>query len=319
VITPSGNGGPATAAQIPRATAVAADSAGNIFIIDSNRLRKITDGIIQAVIVDGKTDVYAADIAVDANGNLFIADDINHRVRKLSPSGAVATTAGTGRAGFSGDGRPAISAQLNAPKKLAIDREGNVYIADSGNGRIRKISARGDITTIAGNGAWGSGGDGGPALSARIGTVTGLGVDGAGNVYIGDGNARVRKVTPNGMISTVAGTGTPGSSGDNGPAGKAEIEIANLTSDTAGNIFIAEVNRIRRVSPDGTIRTFAGSAAPGFSGDNGPPASARLRGPRAIAVDAAGTIYIADTLNGRIRKAAPNGPISTVAGAAPPQ
>jgi hypothetical protein len=316
--TPSGDGGPATAAQIPRATAITADDAGNVFIIDSNHVRKITtDGVIQAVHGDSGADLYAADIAADAAGNLYVADDINHRVRKVSTSGAVTTIAGTGNPGFSGDGGPAVPARLSAPKKIAVDRNGNIYIADSGNGRIRKIAASGVITTIAGNGIWGFAGDGGPALSARLSSVSGLAADEAGNVFFGDGSSRVRKVTPTGIISTFAGTGTAGSSGDGGQAVSAQIEVADLAADRSGNVFIVEVNRIRKVAPEGTIRTVAGSALPGFSGDNGPAVSARLRGPRGIAANGAGAVFIADTVNGRIRRIAPDGTISTIAGAAP--
>jgi hypothetical protein len=317
---PSGNGGPALSAQIPRATAIAVDDAGNVFILDSNRIRKITsNGTMRAVVVEGITDPYAADIAADGAGNLYIADDLNHRVRKLSPAGSVVTIAGAGRAGFSGDGGKATAAQLNAPRKLAVDRNGNVYVADSGNGRVRKIGADGIIQTVAGTGVWGYAGDGGPAASARFTTISGLGVDAVGDVYIADGNARVRKVNSKGMITTIAGTGTPGATGDLGPATSAQIEVSGLAVDSAGAVYLTEINRVRKILPDGTIRALVGSATAGFSGDQGPAAIARLRGPRAVAVDGNGALYIADTLNGRVRKITPSGTITTIAGAAPLQ
>ncbi|HEX4999553.1 MAG TPA: hypothetical protein VFY29_15100 [Terriglobia bacterium] len=315
---PTGNGGPALAARIARATAIAVDGAGNIFVLDTGHVRRVTtDGIIRAISTDDIADLYAADIAADAEGNLYIADDINHRVRKLSPSGTIQTIAGNGRAGFRGDGGRAVDAQLSAPRKVAVDGAGNIYVADSGNQRIRRITPKGGIDTIAGNGAWGFAGDGGPAQRARLSAISGIAVDGAGNIYIGDGGARTRRITPKGMIETIAGTGAPGSRGDGGPAVRAEIEVASLAADRMGNVFIVEVNRIRQVTPDGLIRTIAGANAPGFAGDGGPAVAARFSGPRAIAVNADGTLYIADTLNGRIRRVTPDGVISTVAGTAP--
>jgi uncharacterized protein (TIGR03437 family) len=239
----------------------------------------------------------------------------------------IRTVAGNGVAGFSGDSGPATKAQLNGPKGIAVDSVGNVYFADAGNGRVRRVS-NGVITTVAGNGTPGVGGDNGPALSADLSYMHGIAADSAGNVYIAiadvgadvidpGGHQRILKVS-NGVITTVAGNGTGGFSGDNGPATSAELNSASQSLsvgvDSAGNLYIADSgnNRIRRVS-NGVITTVAGNGENGFSGDNGPAASAQLSNPLSVAVDSAGNLYIADSGNRRVRKVS-NGVITTVAG-----
>ena len=247
----------------------------------------------------------------------------------------ITTMAGTGTApnntslgGFSGDNGPAIKAQLSAPKGIAVDSAGNLYFADAGNGRIRRIS-NGVITTVAGNGSSTNSGDNGPALNAGLGNMHGLAADAAGNLYIADvgtlagdvfitaGSQVIRKVS-NGVITTVAGNGTAGFSGDNGPATGAQLNSSfqslSVGVDSAGSVYIADSgnNRIRKVS-NGVITTAAGNGTAGFSGDNGLAVNAQLSYPISVAADSAGNLYIADRGNRRIRKVS-NGVITTVAG-----
>ncbi len=230
----------------------------------------------------------------------------------------ITTVAGNGTRGFSGDGGPATSASLAYPNGMAVDEVGNLYIVDTSNHRIRKITVDGTITTVAGNGSRGFSGDGGPATSASLAYPSGMAVDGTGNLYIGDtDNHRVRKVTTNGIISTVAGNGIYGFSGDGGPATNASLYYpSGMAVDGDGNLYFAERsnNRIRKVAVNGTISTVAGNGTAAFSGDGGAATSAGLNYPRDVAVDAEGTLYIADQNNHRIRKVDSDGVISTVAG-----
>jgi sugar lactone lactonase YvrE len=195
---------------------------------------------------------YPGGVAVDAAGNLYIADTSNHRVRKVSTSGTITTVAGNGTFGFSGDDGPATNATLSYPTEVAVDAVGNLYIADTGNLRVRKVSASGTITTVAGNGIYGFSGDGGPATNASLVIPRGVAVDAVGNLYIADyGNSRVRKVSSWGTITTVAGNGSPGFSGDGGPATSAALGYPRgVAVDAAGNLYIADTdnNRVRKVS-----------------------------------------------------------------------
>ena len=256
-------------------------------------------------------------VAVDSAGNLYISDSGNNVVRKVANS-VIATVAGNQTAGLSGDNGLATSAQLNAPYGITVDSAGNIYIADSANNVIRKVSvANGMIATVAGNGTPGYTGDNGSPTSAQLNTPDGVAVDSAGNIYIADfTNGVVRKVS-NTVITTVAGNGTTGSTGDNGPATSAQLyQPVGVAVDSAGNIYIADTynSRIRKVSvANWTITTVAGNGTAGFSGDGSSPTSAELNGPVAVAVDSAGNIYIADTSNNRIRKVS-NGVITTIAG-----
>jgi len=247
-------------------------------------------------------------VALDSAGNVYVADSSNNRIRKVS-NGVITTVAGNGTPGFSGDGGPATSTGLNYPSGVALDSAGSLYIADAGDNRIRKVS-NGVITTVAGTGGWGGyGGDGGPATSAWLLVPSGVAVDSAGSLYIADaGNNRIRKVS-NGVITTVAGNGTLGYSGDGGPATNAQLNgPEGVAVDSGGNIYIADMdnNRIRKVS-NGVITTVAGNGTQGLSGDNGPAVSAELYRPEGIAVDATGNLYIADTWNNRIRILTPTG------------
>ena len=257
-------------------------------------------------------------VAVDAAGNLYIADRSNHRIRRVDPSGTITTVAGTGESGFSGDGDPAVAAQLNIPEGVAVDGAGNLYIADSENHRIRRVDPSGTITTIAGTGESGFSGDNGPAVQAALRRHSDVAVDGAGNLYIADTfNDRIRQIDPSGTITTIAGTGLSGFSGDNGPAIQARLYWpGGVAVDGVGNLYVADSfnHRIRRVDPSGTITTIAGTGERGFSGDNGPAVAAQLRRPEGVAVDSAGNLYIADSDNHRIRRVDPSGTITTIAG-----
>ena len=247
-----------------------------------------------------------AGIAVDAAGNLYIADTFNDRIRKVS-GGVITTVAGNGTSGSNGENIPATTAQLNWPYGVAVDAAGNLYIANTYNNRICKVSG-GMITTIAGNGTHGFGGDNGPATAAQLSYPDGVAVDAAGNVYIADtDNDRIRKVS-GGVIATVAGNGTEGFSGDKGPATAAQLGWPySVAVDAAGNLFIADTynNRIRKVS-GGAIATVGGDGTFGFGGDKGPATSAAVS-PAGVALDSAGRLYIADTVNYRIRILRPAG------------
>ena len=257
-------------------------------------------------------------VAVDSAGNLYIADHGNNRIRKVS-NGVITTVAGNGTPGFSGDKGPPTNAQLFAPSGIAVDTLGNLYVADSINNRVREVS-NGVITTVAGNGTGGLGGDNGLATSAELNGPSGVAVDSAGNLYIADtGSNRIRRVS-NGVITTVAGGGpllpNPGpfpGPADNVPATKIELQLpAGVAVDSAGNLYIADsgTGRIYKVS-NGLITTVAGG---GLSfGDGGPATSGGLAYPMGVAVDSAGNLYIADSSNHRIRKVS-NGVIATVAG-----
>jgi uncharacterized protein (TIGR03437 family) len=312
----SGDNGPATSAQLNSPQAIALDSAGDLYIADvSNyRIRKVADGVITTMAGGGSLlgdNVPATSaqlvlpngVAVDSAGNLYLADTRDGLIRKVS-NGVIATVAGNRQQSFSGDNSPATGAALNFPAGIAFDAAGNLYIADTGNNRIRKVS-NGTITTVAGGG--GSSDDNIPATSAQLYGPTSVAVDPAGNLYFPDAN-RIRKVS-NGVIATVAGNGVQGFNGDNIPAASAQLEHPwGVAVDSAGRLYITEAFRVRKVS-NGVITTIAGNGTYGFSGDNGPATSAQLFGPTGIAVDSAAKVYIADAANNRIRVLTPPPPI----------
>ena len=332
----SGDGGPALQAGLNRPTAMGLDTAGNLYIADSNnhRVRKVDlNGNIDTIAGNGQfrysgeggpatsaTLFHPSSIAVDKSGNLYICEVEQSRIRKVDSKGITTTFAGTGRLRYSGDGGPAVNADLWLPSGVATDSAGAVYIADQTNSRVRKVTPDGIISTAAGNGDYGFSGDGGPATGAALFGPQNVLVDSAGNLYISDtGNDRVRKVTPDGIISTIAGNGREAFSGDGGPATAAALnQPAGLRLDAQGNLYIADSgnNRIRKVTPQGVISTLAGNGRAAFSGDSGQGTLAALNNPLDMITDAAGNIYIADFDNFRVRRVTPDGVISTIAGAA---
>ena len=255
-------------------------------------------------------------MAVDAAGNVYIADTGNAEIRRVTPNGLIAEAAGNGHSGFNGDGGRAICSQLKNPSSVVVDAQGTFYIADAGNSRIRRVTPGGVMSTIAGNGMAGFGGDGGVSTSALVKNPSGLAL-GVGGLYVADtGNGRIRRIA-DGLITTTAGNGTSGFGGDGGPAGSAQLkDPTGVAVDSSGNLYIADSgnHRVRKVAPNGTISTIAGNGTAGFGGDNGPALSAQLKGPSAVAVDAAGNIYIADSGNNCVRVVTPAGVIRTIAG-----
>jgi len=274
---------------------------------DSGTLTTVAGNGIQAYAGDGGPAVNASlwnpsDVIVDAAGNLYIAEASSHRVRKVSAAGLITTVAGIG--GFwsnLGDGGPATSAGLAHPAQVALDGAGNLYITEVSGGRVRRVSAgTGVITTVAGNSGYGYNGDGIPATSASLTYPFGVVVDGSGNIYICEiGTSRVRRVdAATGIITTVAGNGGWGYSGDGGPATQAELSSpAGIALDGAGNLYIAHQDHsvIRKVNAaTGIITTVAGNGVTGYSGDGGPATAASLGQAPDITVDAAGNLFIAD-------------------------
>ena len=308
----------ANTSELNNPLGIALDSAGNLYIADqlNQRIREVKAGTISTVAGDG-TPGYTGDtaaatsaelddpsgIAVDSSGNLYIADTSNHVIRKVA-GGTITTYAGTNVSGGTGDHGLAIDAQLANPTGLTLDAAGNLYIADTGNSRIRIVTkATGDITSLS-------------TGNFILSSPKGVAVDAAGNVYIADtNNSRVLKVAPSGSITkttTVAGTSVIGFSGDGGPATSAQLAYpSSLAVDAAGNIYIADSynQRIRRVSAaTGIITTVAGTKFSGYTGDGGSSTSAELSFPRVVLLDPSGNIYISDTQNNVIRLMTPNAP-----------
>jgi uncharacterized protein (TIGR03437 family) len=370
----SGDGGPAAKASLNLPYGLAADPAGNIYIADlgNNRVRRVAgDGTILTIAGSGQSGPVAdggpatgaqllspRNLALDAAGNLYISEFAGHRIRKVSPGGQISTVAGMGKAGFTGDGGPATAAQLGYPAGLALDGSGNLYVADSQNQRIRAIAPSGLISTLIGGttatalatptalavdatgtiyvadtsnmvraytpaGAWnnfagtgeqGFGGDGAVAAAAELAAPHDLAVDGSGSLYIADGT-RLRRVNTSGIIQTVAGDAQPQAIGDGGDATRAPLfHPSAVALDNAGNLYLAETgaHRIRRVSANGQIATFAGTGVAGEMGDYGPAAEAQLNAPMGVTVDAFGNVMVADTNNQRVRQIAPSGFITTL-------
>jgi uncharacterized protein (TIGR03437 family) len=332
---PSGDGGPALKANIGEPKGIVLDSAGNIYFADGlfGNVRKVDTngnistyagggGILGNGVGDGGPATKAAignvgmhfGIAFDAQGNLYIADSSHNRIRKVDTSGIITTFAGTGTFGFSGDGGPAASAELGSPFGVTVDSGGNVYIADSSNGRIRKVDTNGMITTVAGSGTGSTPADGGPATGTKFVPWT-VAVDHTGNLYIADfGNHALRKVS-NGIITTLHSTEPLGSSCS--PVTPTVLgTITGLAFDAAGNLFTSELpGCVHKIDTSGKITIYAGG---GFLlsgvGDGGPAISAILNNPGDVTVDSAGNVYIADSDYSRVRKISappPNPPAIT--------
>lgn len=322
----TGDGGPATAAEIWYPWGLATDISGNAYFTgsyyltsDYNNVRKINAaGIISSFAGNGTPGFsgdggpataaqlnYPMGVATDGSGNLYILDWNNYRIRKVNTAGIISTIAGTGINGNTGDGGPATAAEIYAPYAITCDASGNIYFGQFYGYRIRKIYPSGTITTFAGSGSSGFSGDGGPATMAQIGMVYGLATDPSGNVYIADyTNNRVRVVNSSGIITTIAGSSAVGFSGDGGPATDAALNgPLCLAIDLDGNINISDYgnDRIRRVSSLGTITTFGGNGALGYSGDGGPATAAKLNHPCGIAVDPAANVLFSDWNNYRVR------------------
>jgi trimeric autotransporter adhesin len=321
----TGDGGPAVSAGLSSPDDVAVDVSGNIYIADSgnNRIRMVTKstGIVDTVAGtgsagysgDGGLAIYATlsyprGITIDGSGNMYIADTYNNRIRIVTKgNGIISTVAGIGSAGYSGDGKQASLALLYNPRTVAVDSSRNIYIADSGNNRIRIVTkGTGIITTVAGTGLSGSTGDGKLAVSATLNYPYSVAVDTSGNLFIADTyNHRIRMVTSTGIISTIAGTGAMGSAGDGGFATLATVNYpCDIALDTSGNLYIADTDnyRIRLVTKSsGVISAVAGAGSYGSTGDGGQAAAATFYNPHGVAVDSMGNIYVADSGNNRIR------------------
>lgn len=323
----TGDGGPATAARLSSPIHLTKDAAGNVYFADYNNnvIRKVTpSGVISTVAgtaalgYNGDNIPASSamlnrpnDVAVDAAGNLYIADRYNNRVRKVSTTGIITTIAGTGTAGYSGDGGPATAALLNTPATLAIDAAGNLFIADYSNYVIRKINTTGVISTVAGTGVSGNTGDGSPATVATIGLVNGIAVDLTGNLYMALGTTNIiRKVNSAGIISRFAGNLSGGFAGDGAAATAATLnQPADVKTDMAGNVYIADASnrRIRRVNSAGIISTIAGTGFSGYNGEGVAATVAQFNSPGGLWLDNNSNLYIADLADQRVRKISPVG------------
>jgi hypothetical protein len=316
----SGDGGQATNARI-LPSAVCTGQQGDIYFADAsnNVVRKIaTSGIVTTVAGNGSSGFsgdggpatnaqfnLCQNVILDDTGNIYISDLYNNRVRKVSVAGIVTTIAGTGTAGYNGDGGQATAARIAGPQGMAFDKYGNFYFAESGSVGIRKIAPSGIITTVAGHGASGYAGDGGQATAAIFHNILGIWIDSNDVIYLADKeNYRIRKIMPDGIVTTYAGTGHTGSVTNGGSALSSSFMPWGVIGDKFGNIFFSNYldNSVYRISKEGNIYRVAGSTSAGFSGDGGPATAAQLNHPFFLCLDDCGNIYIPDGGNYRIRK-----------------
>jgi sugar lactone lactonase YvrE len=320
----------------PDLNAMAIDAQGNLYLLFRrfHTVMKLTSGGTLTTVAGGNGKGRSGDggpaskaklnyphgLTVTPNGALLIADTGNSRIRRVDAKGTITTIAGTDEPDARGENGPAIKARLDGPKDVAVGPRGEIYVAEADGNRIRRIDREGRITTVAGTGTEGAGGDGGPAPRAELASPLALAVHGK-DIYVADsGNDRVRRIDSHGTITTVAGGGQDDSAADGDPATSVALQGGDkIAIGRDGMLYIAEHNgdQVRRVTPDGRITTVAGTGVPGFSGDEGPGAQAQLAGPGVVIVGPDNRVYIGDTLNRRVRQIDANGVINTVAGAGP--
>jgi subtilisin-like proprotein convertase family protein len=325
----SGTGGYAdgtgSAAKFSGPRGVAVDAAGNVYVAEygNNRIRKITSAGVVTTLAGSGSYSYAdgngtaasffapMSVAVDAAGNVYVADSASQRIRKVTSAGVVTTLAGSGTAGYvDGTG---TAASFNYPWGVAVDTTGNVYVADSSNSRIRKISSSGVVTTFAGSGTSADG----TGTAASFNAPNGVAVDLAGNVYVADSdNNRIRKITSGGVVTTLAGSGSASYADGTGTAASF-YNPSGVAVDAVGNVYVGDSNnhRIRKITSAGVVTTLAGSGTGGYADGTG--SAAKFSGPRGVAVDAAGNVYVGDSNNQRIRKITSAGVVTTLAGPGP--
>lgn len=319
-----------TSARFSFPRGVAADSVGNVYVTDSlnGTVRKITAAGIVTTFAGTPSEPGIADgtgaaarfitptgVAVDAAGNVYVADSFSNTIRKITPEAVVTTLAGTPRTSGPDDGT-GPAARFNTPTGVAVDSAGNLYVADTDSATVRKITAEGIVTTLAGHAGLVGSADGAGA-DARFSGPTGVAVDGAGNVYVTDNrNSTVRKITPTGTVSTLAGT--PGVAGNvDGPIATAQFDVPYaLAVDGAGNVYVSDAGgqTVRKITSAGEVATLAGAA--GLTGSEDGGATARFNTPTGVAVDSANNLYIADLGNSTIRKITSDGLVTTFAGTA---
>jgi len=331
----SGDGGKATEAKLNVPAGLTFDKRGNLYIADRNnhRIRKVdTRGTITTIAGTG-TAGFSGDggaatkaqlnlpsgVVLDGKGNIFISDRSNNRIRVIDSKGKIRTYAGNGRDGFRGDNGPALKANIDKPFGITLDRKGNLYIADRRNNRVRKVNRQGIITTVAGDGGFFFSGDNGPAYRASVAGPTGVVVDDQGTLYIADrNNNRIRAVDSQGMISTIVGTGIQDYNGDSEVARDTNLYLPfGVALNPDGTLLVIDRShyRIRRIDlKRGNVKTLAGNGKKMFAGDGGPATGATLSFPHGIAVDKKDNVLISDKGNYRIRKISPDGTIHTIAG-----